>query len=122
MREVKNDSSRKIFFHCTVGEDRTGYLAGLWKMLSDNVSRNEAFHNEMCINGYGAGNPIKPDYVVNEIRQDLTPMFTYMAYLIDKNLVSLANLTKRYCTNNISLEVRLLCHASERFPYSSIKR
>ncbi|QDK43325.1 hypothetical protein DOM21_18085 [Bacteriovorax stolpii] len=81
--EAKN---QKIYFHCTLGEDRTGYLAGLYKIYrGDNESRKEIFENEMCDKGYEAGNPTKIYSVVKKVRDGLTPAFVEMADLIEKN-------------------------------------
>ncbi|WP_347358087.1 tyrosine-protein phosphatase [Bdellovibrio sp.] len=75
-----------IFFHCTVGEDRTGYLAGLWGLWSQTyASVDQAFRNEMCERGYEAGNPKKPyRQVVAKIRETLTPTYLKMALLLDE--------------------------------------
>ena len=56
---IKNSENlnQRIYFHCTVGEDRTGLLAGLYKIYrGDNESRHEVFESEMCDKGYEAGN------------------------------------------------------------------
>ena len=50
----------KVYFHCTVGEDRTGELAGLYRMLAEGLDASTAFHGELCEGGYSAGNPQKP--------------------------------------------------------------
>lgn len=77
---------QKIYFHCTLGEDRTGYLAGLYKIYrGDNESRKEIFDGEMCDKGYEAGNPTKIYNVVKKVREGLTPAFMGMADLIEKN-------------------------------------
>ncbi|WP_417353651.1 hypothetical protein [Flavobacterium alkalisoli] len=98
LKEVYQDSSRKVFFHCTVGEDRTGHLAGLWRMLSDSWSKKDAFYNEMCKNGYSRGNSRKPYKVTNSIDRDLTPLFLHMATKIENGELSLDNLTNSICS------------------------
>lgn len=60
MIKISEEQNQKIYFHCTVGEDRTGLLAGLYKIYrGDNETRHEIFENEMCDKGYEAGNPKK---------------------------------------------------------------
>lgn len=71
-----------IYFHCTVGEDRTGYLAGVFQLLYRLGDVRSVFEQEMCAHGYGAGNPSKPANVVAKIHKDLTPLYLKMAYLI----------------------------------------
>lgn len=71
-----------VFLHCTVGEDRTGHLSGLYRILKENWTMTKAFKEEMCERGYGRGNKNKPSYVVGEIRSDLTPIFLKMAKIL----------------------------------------
>ena len=49
--KVYNTPERAVSFHCTVGEDRTGCLAGLFRMLVSGWNTNQAFRAEMCKNG-----------------------------------------------------------------------
>jgi hypothetical protein len=79
--EKSRQAGRKVFFHCTVGEDRTGYLAGLLKFWWDQGTLEELFEKELCWNGYEAGNPQKPmNQVVLKIRRSLTPLLVKVAY------------------------------------------
>lgn len=82
--EKATQAGRNIYFHCTVGEDRTGYLAGLWGMwTSIYQSETEALNEEMCARGYEAGNPGKPYRdVVFKIRETLTPLYLKMAKIV----------------------------------------
>ncbi len=115
MRAVNEDNNRKLFYHCTVGEDRTGFLSGLWRMLSQNWSKKKAFYKEMCENGYANGNPNKPDYVVGEIREDLTPLFLYMSDKIESGKLKLSNLTKSICKDEIPLNIKIMyCRSSSK--------
>jgi len=96
MLKSADSKNEKIYFHCTVGEDRTGYLAGLYKLYrGDNETRMEVFENEMCDKGYEAGNPKKIYTVVKQVREGLTPAFVAMADLIEKNPGK--KLTKAMC-------------------------
>lgn len=86
MLKTSEANGKKIYFHCTLGEDRTGYLAGLYKIYrGDEETRKEIFENEMCDKGYEAGNPTKVYHVVKKVRDGLTPAFIGMADLIEKN-------------------------------------
>lgn len=83
-------AGRPLYFHCTVGEDRTGYIAGLY-LLATGRSRDlkQVFRDEMCAHGYEAGDPHKPiANVVKPIRETLTPTFLMMADLVMKKGLS----------------------------------
>ncbi len=97
MRTVENSSDRKLFFHCTVGEDRTGYLAGLYRILNEQWSPKEAYQKEMCENGYADGNPIKPDWVVAEVHANISVLYSKMVELIQAGQLSLKNLNREVC-------------------------
>jgi len=91
-------SGTTAFFHCTVGEDRTGYLAGLYRLLTETATVNTIFEQEMCERGYSAGNPQKPFAgVVNEIDADLTPLFLKMAFKIATGELTAASLDESAC-------------------------
>lgn len=86
--EAEAGERGKTFFHCTVGEDRTGYLAGLFRMVVRGDTRGAAFERELCENGYEAGNPQKPDVVVQAIRGELTPLFLAMSAKIQDGSIT----------------------------------
>jgi hypothetical protein len=77
------DNGKKTFFHCTVGEDRTGFLAGIYRMTTQSWDADKAFKKEMCANGYAEGNPTKPGMVTGAIHKELTPLFDYMSEKIE---------------------------------------
>ena len=66
-------SGKTTFLHCTVGEDRTGYLAGLYRLLTESTDARAIFDDELCENGYSSGNPQKPAAVVDAIDADIHP-------------------------------------------------
>jgi hypothetical protein len=74
----------KVFFHCTVGEDRTGYLAALYRVVFDGTDATTAFAEDMCEHGYASGNPQKPGFVTGAVDAGLTPLYRQMAYLVKK--------------------------------------
>ncbi len=98
MIKAADVARKKIFFHCTVGEDRTGYLAGLYQLYSGSEqSLEEVFQGELCDKGYEAGNPKKIYSVVKQVRESLTPAFIGMSELISQNKGK--KLTKSLCKN-----------------------
>lgn len=76
-------ANRTVFFHCTVGEDRTGMLAGLLSMEANGLSTEAAWKDEMCAHGYADGNPQKPWHVASAIHKELTPLFFALAAKIE---------------------------------------
>jgi hypothetical protein len=92
---------KTTFFHCTVGEDRTGYLAGLYRLLTEQASVTTIFDQEMCQRGYSAGNPQKPAVAVaNEVDADLTPLFLKMAFKIANGELTEATLDEAVCATD----------------------
>lgn len=77
-------NGRNLYLHCTAGEDRTGYLAGLFGLWAGTYSDEvEALKEELCARGYEAGNPGKPYRdVVEKIRETLTPTYLKMAKIL----------------------------------------
>ena len=92
IRDARKDDDRMILFHCTVGEDRTGYLAGLVILLETGGNTREVFKTEMCDKGYSSGNRVKPKNVTTRIDEDLTPVFAKMALLIKSGQLSWSKL------------------------------
>jgi hypothetical protein len=105
MKEVYEDPERSVFFHCTVGEDRTGMLAGLFKMVLEGKEADEVFQKEMCEKGYEAGNPNKPKKVVKTIREELTPTFVKMAAMIGSGKLNYDKLDVRVCKSLSRMKV-----------------
>ncbi len=97
LAKVEKSRSHKILFHCTAGEDRTGALAGLYRMLYNGWSVDRAFNEEMCPHGYEAGDDGKPPMVVNAIRKEITPVFLAVAGLIIDGRISFKNLDVNAC-------------------------
>ncbi|MBC7541047.1 MAG: dual specificity protein phosphatase family protein [Bacteriovorax sp.] len=98
--EDAENNNRKVFFHCTVGEDRTGYLAGLYKIYHENINIEDSFVNELCDKGYEAGNPKKGMNVVMKVRKSLTPAFLTMVDLINETRKNKKLLSKKLCTQS----------------------
>jgi hypothetical protein len=90
-------TDRVAYFHCTMGEDRTGYLAALFRMMISRDSLRQVFQEEMCDYGYEAGDPTKPRQIVRQIRKELTPLFLKMAKLVESNVLSLEHLELSAC-------------------------
>lgn len=95
--KVSRRPSGKAFFHCTSGEDRTGMLAGLYRILTQGWQTRRAFEDEMCARGYEAGNPHKPYPTVALVRQNLTPLFLRLAWLIETRALTEERLDASVC-------------------------
>lgn len=88
-----------LFFHCTVGEDRTGYLAGLYRILFEQEDVIDVFDNEMCLRGYAEGDPVKPKHVVDQVHKNLTPLFLKMLMLIREGKLNKHTLDTSICSD-----------------------
>jgi hypothetical protein len=85
--EESEAAEQTVFFHCTVGEDRTGYLAAVRAVL-DGEDARAAFDGDMCEHGYASGNPQKPGFVLGKLEDGLTPLYRSMAYLIAQGVLT----------------------------------
>ncbi len=94
--KIKSEKG-SIYFHCTAGEDRTGMLAGLYRMLEEQLGLNKVFKDEMCARGYSDGNPNKPGMVHGAIRKELTPLFIALAKKIESGSWQLGKIKKSSC-------------------------
>jgi hypothetical protein len=92
-----NQAKQKIFFHCTAGQDRTGYLAALYRYLREGADLQELVASQMCSKGYAEGNPNKPYTVVKAINENLSPLFLALAAKIKSGELSVEYLDKNVC-------------------------
>jgi protein-tyrosine phosphatase len=99
-----HESRTSLFFHCTVGEDRTGLLAGLYVFMEGKGTPSEAYNSEMCPHGYGGGDPDKPAEVIASIDEDLTPLYLKLAYALEKNGRNWSTLDKTLCSHDPATE------------------
>ncbi|MNS90680.1 hypothetical protein D3C72_1247410 [compost metagenome] len=104
--EVAVQDGKNLYFHCTAGEDRTGYLAGLWGLWADTYpSLKKSFNEELCARGYEAGNPNKPYRgVVSKIRETLTPTYLKMAVLLHQARTEGRGLDSALCQTEPDLQ------------------
>jgi protein-tyrosine phosphatase len=94
--KAKND---KVYFHCTAGEDRTGTLAGLYRMLDEHLTMDQTFRQEMCPRGFSDGDSHKPTMVTSAIQKELTPLFIALAGKIERGEWRAGSLNKKTCAN-----------------------
>lgn len=95
---------QSVYFHCTMGEDRTGMLAGLWGLWAGTYPTvNQAFRDEMCARGYEAGNPHKPYMILKQVREALTPNFFKMVELLSQARTQRKKLSQINCPNDVKL-------------------
>ncbi len=99
----------KVFFHCTAGEDRTGMLAGIYRMLEEKISKTKAFKEEMCARGYSDGNSHKPGMVTEAIQKELTPLFNALSAKVESGEWKLGKLSKQSCRNLVIEATKLKC-------------
>jgi hypothetical protein len=111
LQTIENATAKgeSIFFHCTAGEDRTGYLASLWTLWSGaKTSARESFKQDMCAHGYEAGNPHKPyREVVAKIRETLTPTYQKMLLVLKEARAQNQELDLSMCGTEPTLPVNI---------------
>ncbi len=106
-------SGGRVFIHCTAGEDRTGMLAGLYRMVHERINRERAFREEMCARGYSDGNPQKPAVVTSAIQRELTPLFLALAQKVESGEWAPGRIQKKSCKNIVLRPTRLTCRTRE---------
>ncbi len=106
--KVKTNNG-SVYFHCTAGEDRTGMLAGLYRMLEENLSMAKVFKTEMCARGYSDGNHTKPGMVSGAIQKELTPLFIAIATKIEAGDLELGKVSKSICKNIQTEKTTMTC-------------
>jgi hypothetical protein len=94
---VYQSSRRKVFFHCTAGKDRTGLLAGLFRLLERGGDPRKIFRDDLCAHGYAEGDRGKPPAVAAAVRQFLTPLFLGVAQLIAERRLAPGSLRTSAC-------------------------
>jgi hypothetical protein len=101
---VYRTSRRIAFFHCTKGEDRTGLLAGLFRLLEKGGRIQDVFSADLCARGYEAGASGKPAAVVDTIRRNVTPLFLKVGALIAQGRLRPGALPKSACAVEPALD------------------
>lgn len=109
IRDVKK-ANGKTFLHCTAGEDRTGTVMGLYRMLSEKMTMNQVFTKEMCPRGFSDGNPHKPSQVTLAIEAELTPLFVTLAGKVERGEMKLSSINKASCQNLKLVKTSLRCN------------
>lgn len=80
--KAQREVARPTLLHCTVGEDRTGFLAGLYRLLEGEADVQAVFADEMCERGFGSGNPFKPVAVTGKVDAGLIPLYRKLAFKV----------------------------------------
>lgn len=126
LKDIESREGERILMHCTVGEDRTGFLDGVYHFAKDpNQPLLPLFQERMCEKGYGAGNPQKPFHrVVGPIRESLTPFFMKMIFLLKTQRLKYEDLNYEVCNKDPkafksfqkwSVPLDLRCKASSQY-------
>lgn len=107
-------NNKKIFFHCTTGEDRTGVLATSYLLsVSKNADIKTLFKDEMCAKGYEAGDADKDKEVVQRIREGLTKTFLKTAYRIKEAKTAKHAVNEDLCTKDPSDEPGFIAYSTQ---------
>ena len=97
LQKIEMSSGEKVLFHCTVGEDRTGLLAGLMIQILNQENSDESYRNQMCAKGYAGGNQEKPPKVSQAVDKFLTPLYFKLSAWIEQGELSSDSLNKQIC-------------------------
>lgn len=102
MQAVENDPKKKLYLHCTMGEDRTGMIAGLYRMVFQGWTVEQAFKSEMCARGFSEANPRKPEEIAAIINGDLKLIFARMAAMSEAGVLNSKSLSVQACSMPVS--------------------
>lgn len=97
LRRIQNSKSDKLFFHCTVGEDRTGLLAALFDQIMNGTPQSDSYIRNMCMKGYAGGNTEKPEHVSDAVDQYLSPLYFKLSKMIEQGDLSMQKMSKSVC-------------------------
>lgn len=81
--DVAQTKGSLVYFHCTAGEDRTGLLAGIFRMAYSGWTMEKAYSDEMCEHGFAHGNSKKPFPVAKTVQVGLGEIFQKLALIIN---------------------------------------
>lgn len=104
MRQVEEDPKRKLYLHCTMGEDRTGMISGIYRMVFQAWSPTKAYQSEMCGRGFGDANPRKPLEVAIAVNESLKVLYARMAVLIQEGDLNKMTLDPKACDKRLPTE------------------
>lgn len=105
IQDALKKKGRQLYFHCTAGEDRTGAVAGLTRMLEEGISAQQAWQDDLCAHGYAEGDENKPASVNKKIHANLTPVFVHLATAIENGELSRDHLDQSVCDGKIDTRV-----------------
>jgi hypothetical protein len=105
LKQVEDDKGN-LFFHCSLGEDRTGLLAGLYQVVRNGKDARAAFEEDMCAHGYADGHPTKPGFVAAKVHAALTPLFVKLAEKARDGSLSWDDLDDKVCGRAARVEMQ----------------
>jgi 2'-5' RNA ligase len=106
--------NKKIYFHCTTGEDRTGALAANYLLAQTKETNIKSlFTEEMCKKGYEAGDPDKDKDVVEKIRAGLTKTFLKTAFRIEEAKKKKLPIDDKICVKDPSEEKEYIAYSNQ---------
>ncbi len=102
--ESERTKGSHLFFHCTVGEDRTGFLASLSQILLKKKNPELSFQEDMCQKGFSWGNPKKPEYVAQIVYDHVGLLYAKMRVLIESQKITPNKLSLDICQKDPLLD------------------
>lgn len=104
--DIGAKKDRAVFFHCSVGEDRTGLLAGLYRVANEGWDIDRAFDDELCARGWGNGNTGKPAMVWGAVVKELYPVYAMAVAAIEESKSKGEKPNKKYCRREAIVSVK----------------
>lgn len=105
LQQAENSTDDQILFHCTVGEDRTGLVAGLFYQLLNQKSVEISYKTQMCKKGYAGGNFRKPKSVADLVDKNLTPLYFKISKFIEDGELDFNKIDLNICKNISDVDV-----------------
>lgn len=127
--KAAEDANERILLHCTHGEDRTGYLSAMYRLLKNPVSFanfRDIWKNEMCEHGYSSGNGTTGKLIgaapaIDHPVTGLTPLFLKMYSKIEDGTLNWETLNPEVCESEPSVDAFIASHSNENFSYDKMK-
>ena len=113
LQVASTTKGRRMYVHCTAGQDRTGVLSALFLMLNGQGSKKDLFASEMCAKGFAGASKTKPDHIAKSVREVLTPQYLKMASLIESGKLTFTTIDDSLCEQDPASDAKFAANLKE---------